>query len=88
MKAAIAWLASLLFCGALPAQAKEKRVKLKDLPAAPKAAILKAAGHGKVLSVESVGDGARIEAYEASIESGGKKSEVRVDPQGGPVPKR
>ncbi len=66
----------------------EERVALESVPAAAKAAILKAAGKGKVLHVESVSDGSKIVAYEAKVKVDGKKSEVRVDPQGQPAPER
>lgn len=66
----------------------EETVALKTLPDAARAAIEKAAGRGKVLKVESISDGKQVIAYEADIRVKGKTTELRVDPQGNPAPKR
>jgi uncharacterized membrane protein YkoI len=66
----------------------EEVVSLNSLPAAAKAAIEKGAGSGRVLKVESVMHGSTLVFYEASVQKSGKKSEVRVDPQGNPAPEQ
>lgn len=66
----------------------EEAVPLKTLPDAARAAITKAAGKGKVLKVESVSDGKQVVAYEADIRVNGKKTELRVDPEGKPADKQ
>jgi hypothetical protein len=64
----------------------EEEVAMDSIPAAAKAAIVKGAGTGKVLKVESVTQDGKIVAYEASVQRGTKKSEVRVKPDGTPAP--
>lgn len=64
----------------------EEEVAMDSIPAAAKAAIVKGAGTGKVLKVESVTQGGKLVAYEASVQKGAKKSEVRVKPDGTPAP--
>jgi len=68
----------------------EEEVPIASVPAAAKEAIEKAAGKGKVLKVETVTHGNTLVAYEAVVQKtpGGKKSEVRVDPQGKPAPEQ
>ena len=56
----------------------EEVVALNSLPAAVKATILKSAGKGKIISVESIMKNNTIEAYEAHVSRAGKKSEIRV----------
>ena len=65
----------------------EEEVALKELPAAAKAAVEKAAEGGKILAVEAVSYGGPIAVYEAEIKKAGKKIQVRVDPSGNPAPK-
>ena len=62
----------------------EEEVALDRVPAGAKAAILKAAGSGRVGKVEKVTKGADI-TYEAHVTIGGKKSEVVVKPDGTPT---
>ena len=60
----------------------EEQVTLASLPANVKATIQKAAGKGKILIVESVTKNNTLEAYEAQISKAGKKSEIKVAPNG------
>ncbi len=60
----------------------EQQVDLASLPAPVRAAIEKEAGNGKIRVVESITKGGKITAYEAQIDTSGKRSEVQVDPQG------
>jgi hypothetical protein len=66
----------------------EEETPIDAVPVAAKAAILKGAGTGKILKVESVTQHGSVIAYEAAIQkiAGGKKSEVRVSPDGKPAP--
>lgn len=66
----------------------EEETPIDSVPAAAKAAILKGAGTGKVLKVETVTQHGSVVAYEAQVQKtvGGKKSEVRVGPDGKPAP--
>lgn len=64
----------------------EEEVRLDDTPSSAKSAIEKAAGGGKILKVESVVHGATVVAYEAQVQRGSKRSEVRVSPEGKPAP--
>ena len=51
-----------------------------------KAALVKHAGKGKVLSVESVTKDQTVVAYEAKIKTaGGKTTEFKVSPEGAPA---
>jgi hypothetical protein len=60
----------------------EEEVPLASLPAPVNSALKKAAGEGKILSVESITEGGAVTAYEARIQHAGKTSEVKVDPDG------
>ena len=63
----------------------EEEIALGSIPSAAKAAIEKRAADGKVNKVESVTRGQSV-SYEAEITSKtGKRSEVAVKPDGGPV---
>lgn len=66
----------------------EEETPIAAVPATAKAAILKGAGKGKVLKVEAVTQHGTLVAYEAVVQKtvGGKKSEVRVSPDGKPAP--
>lgn len=63
----------------------EEQIALLSLPAAAKAEILKQAGKGKILLVESITENNAIVAYEAHIKKAGKVSEVKVSPDGKPM---
>ena len=60
----------------------EEQVALSSLPAEVKATIEKAAGKGKVTAVESITKNNTLEAYEAHVSMAGKKSEIKVSPNG------
>ena len=62
----------------------ELATTLDKIPAAARDAIQKQAGAGKVTLVEEVTEQGKT-LYEAEIDKGGKKSEVRVDAEGHPV---
>ena len=60
----------------------EEQVKLADVPAVVRDSLRAAAGMGRVTGVESVTKSGRIVAYEARVNTKGKRSEVSVDPDG------
>lgn len=64
----------------------EEEIALEGLPAPVKDAIQKAAPAGTILKVESITRGDAVVAYEAKIRKGGKKSEIRVKPDGSLAP--
>jgi hypothetical protein len=59
----------------------EEQVSLERVPAGARAAIEKYAAGGKVLSVEVVTRKTST-SYEAQVQKAGKKSEVKVSPEG------
>jgi uncharacterized membrane protein YkoI len=63
----------------------EEQVSLNSLSPAVKSAILKRAGKGRIMLVESVTKENSIVAYEAHIKTAGKMSEIKVDPDGKPI---
>jgi hypothetical protein len=63
----------------------EERVSMDAVPAAAKAGLEKRAGKGKITSVESITKKGKIVAYEAVVQTGTKKSEIQVDPDGKPT---
>jgi len=65
----------------------EEEVPLASIPVAAKQAIEKGAAGGKVLKVEAASNGSGpAQAYEAQVLKDGKRSEVRVSPDGSPAP--
>ena len=60
----------------------EEQVALASLTPNVRVTIQKAAGKGKVLIVESITKNNTLEAYEAQISRAGKKSEIKVAPDG------
>lgn len=60
----------------------EERVALASLPAAAKAGLEKGAGKGKIKEVEAISKNGAVAMYEAQVRTGGKKSEVKVSPDG------
>ena len=64
----------------------EDQITLAQLPPAAKAEIIKQAGKGKILLVESITKNNAIVAYEAHIRRAGKLVEIKVDPDGKPLP--
>jgi hypothetical protein len=63
----------------------EEQVSLDSLPAEVKAGLQVKAGTGKILKVESLTKKDKIVAYEAKVETNGKKTEVQVGPDGKPL---
>ncbi|MGH9492482.1 MAG: hypothetical protein ACRD2K_03180 [Terriglobales bacterium] len=63
----------------------EEEVPWNSLPAAVKAGLEQQAGRGKILKVESITKNDQIVAYEAHLQAGGKKSEIKVGPDGKPI---
>ena len=64
----------------------EEEIPLDSLPAAVRSEFQKQAGRHRVVSVESITKGGAIVAYEAHIRKGLKTSEVKLSPEGKPVP--
>ena len=63
----------------------EEQVRLDSLPPEIKAGLQAKAGKGKILKVESLTKKDKLVAYEAQLETNGKKSEVQVGPDGKPL---
>jgi hypothetical protein len=63
----------------------EEQVVLDSLSADVKAGLQAKAGKGKILKVESLSKKGKLVAYEAKVETNGKKSEVQVGPDGKPL---
>ncbi len=63
----------------------EEQVSLDSLPPEIKAGLRAKAGKGKILKVESLTKKDKLVAYEAQLETNGKKSEVQVGPDGKPL---
>jgi hypothetical protein len=63
----------------------EEQVSLDSLSPEVKAGLQAKAGKGKILKVESLTKKDKLVAYEAQVETNGKKSEVQVGPDGKPL---
>ena len=63
----------------------EEQVSLDSLPAEVKAGLQAKAGNGKILRVESLTKKDKLVAYEAKVETNGKKTEIQVGPNGKPL---
>jgi hypothetical protein len=63
----------------------EEQVTPDSLSAAVKAGLQAKAGKGKIVKVESLTKKGKLVAYEAQVETNGKKSEVQVGPDGKPL---
>jgi hypothetical protein len=63
----------------------EEEVALDSLSAEVKAGLQAKAGKGKISKVESLTKKGKLVAYEAKVNTGGKKSEVQVGPDGKPL---
>jgi uncharacterized membrane protein YkoI len=63
----------------------EEQVSLDSVPAEVKAGLQAKAGNGKILKVESLTKKDKLVAYEAKVETNGKKMEVQVGPDGKPL---
>jgi hypothetical protein len=78
---------------ALPvSQAQKNSARLFDtdrkknaLSAEVKAGLAAKAGRGKILKVESLKKNEKLVAHEATVETGGRKSELQVGPGGKPL---
>jgi hypothetical protein len=60
----------------------EDTVDLGSLPAAVQDGLKKKAGSGKILKVESLTKKGKLVAYEAVVQTGTKKKEIQVGPDG------
>jgi hypothetical protein len=63
----------------------EEQVALDSLSPEVKAGLQAKAGKGRILKVESLTKKDKLVAYEARVETDGKKSEVQVGPDGKPL---
>jgi uncharacterized membrane protein YkoI len=63
----------------------EEQVVLASLPTPVQAGLQAKAGSGKILKVESISKHGKLVAYEAKVQTDGKKSEIQVDPDGKPL---
>jgi uncharacterized membrane protein YkoI len=63
----------------------EEEVTMDSLPTAVKDGLQAKAGKGKLIKVESITKHEQLVAYEAKVVTGGKKSEIQVDPNGKPL---
>ena len=63
----------------------EEQVALDSLSPEVKAGLQAKAGKGKILKVESLTKKDKLVAYEAQVDTDGKKSEVQVGPDGKPL---
>src|SRR5215831_20291296 len=63
----------------------EEQVALDSLPPAVKTVLQEKAGKGKIVKVESLTKHDKLVAYEAKVQSDGKKSEIQVGPDGKPL---
>ena len=63
----------------------EEQIALDSLSPEVKAGLQAKAGKGKILKVESLTKKDKLVAYEAQVETNGKKSEVQVGPDGKPL---
>ena len=62
----------------------EEEVAIESIPGPAREAIQKSAAKGKILKLESVNEGGKT-FYEAQLQKGAKKSEIKVDANGKPV---
>src|SRR6516225_1244951 len=63
----------------------EEEVAMSSIPTIVQAALTARAAGGKILKVESLTKQARLVAYEARVEQTGKRTEIRVGPDGKPL---
>jgi uncharacterized membrane protein YkoI len=63
----------------------EEQIAMGTLPPDVQDALHAKAGKGKIVTVESITKHDKLVAYEATILTNGKRSEVQVDPQGKPL---
>ncbi len=60
----------------------EEQVELEAVPPSVKAGLEARAGAGKIGKVEALTKAGKLVAYEAHVSTGGKRSEIQVDPDG------
>jgi uncharacterized membrane protein YkoI len=65
----------------------EEQAPLASLPPDVKNAIVRQAGKGRIMLVESISKGNSVVAYEAQVRTAGKMSEIKVDTAGKPITK-
>jgi hypothetical protein len=63
----------------------EEQVAFDSLPSAVKDGLMAKAGAGKILKVESLTKHDQLVAYEAVVQTDGKKKEIQVGPDGKPL---
>jgi uncharacterized membrane protein YkoI len=63
----------------------EEQVALDSLPSSVKDGLRAKAGTGKILKVESLTKHDQLVAYEAKVQTDGKKKEIQVGPDGQPL---
>ena len=63
----------------------EEEVAMNSLPSEVKAGLIAKAGTGKILKVESLTKKEKLVAYEAKVETAGKKSQIQVGRDGKPL---
>jgi hypothetical protein len=63
----------------------EEQVPLDSLPLPVQDGLKAKAGSGKIVKVESLTKHDKLVAYEAVVETGGKKKEIQVGPDGQPL---
>ena len=63
----------------------EEQVALDSLSPEVKTGLQAKAGNGKILKVESLTKKGKLVAYEAKVETNGKKTEIQVGPDGKPL---
>jgi uncharacterized membrane protein YkoI len=63
----------------------EEEVAMDSLSAEVKAGLVAKAGGGKIVKVESLTKKGKLVAYEAKVETAGKRSEIQVGPDGKPL---
>ncbi len=65
----------------------EEEVTLESLPAAVRQGLLAKAGQGKLVKIESLTKRGKLVAYEAQVNTAGKRGEIQVGPDGKPLSK-
>ncbi len=69
----------------------EEEIALESVSDAARLKLIAEAGHGKIVRVESILRAGRLVGYEAEVETGAKKAEIQVSPEGqliGSAPQR
>lgn len=63
----------------------EEEIAIAALPPSVRTAIEAKAGRGRIIKVESITKNNTLVAYEAQVNTAGKKSEIKVGPEGNPI---